>query len=286
MKKYLTGIALTASLIFVSCDKSDEPTASFHFNPVFIHSDDYTESFDYNNDGEIKEWNYLDSKTSTPVAKANYEFPNTENLIKISSMELRGDQKWEFDEHLFLNSDGTAKSAEGTVSIFYRSGEGMNLLMKKRYTVNFEYNASRQLELIQIAEKRFDDYSEESQALKWNAALKWEGNNLIEYKEYANQSYPMILKEYSYYDGVEVDYAPIVQYPVLRSFYSPLLYRGVFGKLSKGLVKTTILDNNYRTEYTYNVSTTTQYSIVEEYSRISPAGEETKHVVGWEKTTH
>ena len=185
-----------------------------------------------------------------------------------------------FEEVLSLNIGGTAKSAEGVVGL-YRV-EDNSLFMKKRFSVVFNYNVAKQLESIRIVEKRIVDNVDDPYPIKWNIDFAWSNNNLIEYKEYTNPASPSKVCEYTYYDGIGVDYAPIIQYPVLRTYYKPLHYQGRFGVETKGLVKKATVDNIYTTDYSYNISTNSTKSIVEEYSEKLPSGREIQYTIGWE----
>lgn len=276
--KYLSILFLVSSLAITSCSKNDEPIhPSTQYRISFIYSDEITQIFDYNSEGNITEWHYLENTSSQTIAEASYDYDTDGYTVKINAEESRGDQKWIFEEVLTLNHDGTAKSAEGVVGI-YRIEEN-SLMMKKRYSVAFNYNIAKQLEAISIEEKRIADNADDPYPIKWNIDFAWKGNNLIECKEYVNPISPLMVCEYAYYEGVRGDYAPIIQHPVLRAYYTPLQYQGCFGELSKDLVKKVTTDNNYTTEFSYNISSN---SVVEDYFEKSPGGKETRYTIGWE----
>lgn len=279
--KYLSTLIAILSMVVVSCNNNDEPTpASTQYRISFIHSDELTQTFDYNSEGNIKEWHCLETPSSKTIANASYDYDINGSSVIINAEELHGDQKWIFEEILSLNIDGTAKSAEGVVGM-YRV-EDNSLFMKKRYSVVFNYNVAKQLESIRIVEKRIIDNGDDTHPLKWNIDFVWNNNNLIEYKEYTNPASPSKVCEYTYYDGIGVDYAPIIQYPVLRAYYTPLHYQGRFGVEPKGLVKNATVDNIYTTDYSYNISTSSTKSIVDDYFEKLPSGREIEYTIGWE----
>lgn len=279
--KYLSALIAILSMVLVSCNNNDEPTpVSIQYRISFIYSDELTQTFDYNSEGNVKGWHCLETPTSKTIADASYEYDINESSVTINAEELQGDQKWIFEEILSLNIDGTAKSAEGVAGM-YRV-EDNSLLMKKRYSVVFNYNVAQQLESINIVEKRITDNGEDPYPLKWNVDFVWENNNMTECIEYVNPTSPMKVYEYTYYGGIGVDYAPITQYPALRTYYTPLRYQGRFGVQTKSLVKTATIDNNYTTDYSYNISTSSTKSIVEEYFEKLPNGRETQYTIGWE----
>ena len=279
--KYLSILFLALSLAITSCSKNDEPIIrSTKYRIVFIYSEETTQTFEYNPTGNITEWHFLETTSSQTIADASYDYDADGCSVKINAEESHGDhQKGIFEEVLYLNQNGAAKSAGG-VLVLYRIGY-KSILMKKRYSVAFSYNELKQLESIQIVEKRMIDNGEDPYPLKWNIDFAWSDNNLIEYREYLTPASPLIVYEYTYYDGAGADYAPIVQRPILRAYYTPLQYQGYFGVKPKGLVKTVTVDNNYSTDYSYNISTN---SMVEDYYEKSPGGKDTKYTIGWEES--
>ncbi|MDE6304881.1 MAG: hypothetical protein K2M01_08700 [Paramuribaculum sp.] len=279
--KYSSILFLILSMTITSCQKNDDPgSPSSRHRISFIYSAKYTQLFDYDPDGKIKKWRHVENPASQTIAAASYIYSADESTIQIDAEELHGDQRWIFDEVMSLDIDGIAKSAEGEARL-YRVKDN-SLLMKKRYSVNFSYNSLKQLNDIQIEEKRIIDNGQDPYPLKWNIDFEWNDENLIGYKEYTNPASPLTVYEYTYYDDVETEYAPIVQYPVLRAYYTPLSYQNHFGVLSKCLVKKATVGNNYTTHYSYNISTGPSNSIVEEYFEKTPNDDETKHTIGWE----
>lgn len=263
----------------VSCSKDDDPTPpKTQYRISFIHSDETSQTFDYDSEGNIKKWQYLETQSSQIIADATYIYDTEGNSVKIDAEESHGDQMWKFEEILYLNIDGTAKSAEGIAELY--QVEDKSLLMRKRYSAVFNYNVTRQLESISIEEKRIIENGDDPYPLKWNIDFVWSNGNLIESKEYSNPTSPLKAREYSYYDGVEADYAP-VQYPFLRAYYTPLQYQGRFGVQTKDLVKKCTVDNT-TTDYSYNLSTSSTNSIVEGYLEKLPSGREIQYTIGWE----
>ena len=281
--KYLSTLFLILSMVITSCNNdNDQLPSATQYRISFIHSDETTQLFDYNSAGNIKEWHYLETPTSQTIAYASYNYDADGNSVKIDAEELQGDQKLIFDEVLSLNTDGTAKSAEGIAELFRMKDN--SLVMKKKYSVVLSYNELKQLKAIEVEERPISDKDDDSYPLKWNIDLVWSNNNIMECREYSNSTSPLTVYEYTYYDGSGIDYVPIVQYPILRSYYTPLQYQGYFGMQSKDLVKKATVDKNYSIEYSFNISTNSTNSMVEDYFEKSPSGKETKYTVGWESS--
>lgn len=279
--KYLSVLFVILSMAVVSCSNDDDPippTAQYRIS--FIHSDETAQSFDYDPEGNIMQWCCLETQSSQIIAEAAFNYDANVNSIVIDAEEFHGDQKWTFEEVLSLNMDGTAKSAGGIVHLYQT--ENNSLLMRKRYSAVFGYNTAKQLESIRIVEKLILDSGDDPYPLKWNIDFDWNNDNLIESREYSNPVSPQKVCEYSYYDGIEVDYAPIVQYAFLRAYYTPLRYQGRFGAQSKDLIKSATIDDNYVTGYWYNLSNGITNSFVEEYFETLPSGREIQYSVGWE----
>lgn len=278
--KYLSSLFVILIVVLASCSKDDDPTLpETQYKISFIHSDETSQTFDYDSEGNLKKWQYLETQSSQIIADATYIYDTEVNSVKIDAEESHGDQMWKFEEILYLNIDGTAKSAEGIAELY--QVEDKSLLMRKRYSAVFNYNVTRQLESIRIVEKRIIENGDDPYPLKWNIDFVWSNGNLIESKEYSNPTSPLKAREYSYYDGVGADYAPIVQYPFLRAYYTPLRYQGYFGVQTKGLVKKCTVDNT-TTDYSYNLSTNSTNSIVEGYLEKLPSGREIQYTIGWE----
>ena len=270
-------------LLFVSCNSSNEPVSPSQYRISWIHSDSSLQLFDYDSSGRISIWKYVDS-TQIPSDEYNstYKYFEEEGLIEISSEEKRGADTWIFKEKLFLNQDGTASHANGNVTIMK---DGEYLLIKKNYVVEFHYNSLRQLTNIGIVEKRADDTGwEEATGLEWFIELEWKENNLIKYAEYSNINKPSFCRTFAYYGGETVHYMPILQGSILRHYYLPLQYQGLFGSQSVGLVKDMTVFSNSTTNsstLSYDISTSIYSSAIEGYS-ILINGKEIKYTVSWE----
>ncbi len=276
----LSIIFVFLGMLMVSCSKNDDPILpSSQYKISFIYSDETTQLFDYDSEDNIKEWQYIETKSSQLIADASYNYEADGSSISIAAEEVYVGKKWVFEEVLYLNVDGTAKSAEGTAGLY--CVEDNSLLMKKSYSVIFNYNVAKQLTSIRIVEKRIIEHGDDPYPLKNNIDFEWSDNNLIESREYLNPTSPLKVCEYTYYDGAGVDFAPIIHYPILRAYYKPLQYQGRFGSQPKGLVRKSTIDNNYSTDYYYNLGNSTN-SIVEGYIEKLPSGRETQYTIGWE----
>lgn len=276
INKFLLSSLVSVSLLSVSCAKNEEPVHAVEYELTFIASDDDYEVFDYDDSGRISHWEYSDA-SHTMSYNATYNYAEAPRTILINSEEIRSeDDTRRFEETLHLDSDGTAAYAEG-IAVLNMNGS----VMKKKYRKDFQYDSSRHLILVKISEKRFNDTGwEEQQPLEWYASLDWEADNLAKYTEYSNPSYPFLIKTYSYYGGVTVSSMPLIQGPVVHSFYLPLQYQGVLGRLSESLVK----DCNYQDmtfSYSYNISATASHSFIESYVE-SALGKESAYTVGWQ----
>ena len=270
-------------LLFVSCNNSDEPVTPSLYRISCIHSDSSHQLFEYDSSGRISEWKYRDS-AENPLDKYNstYKYFEEEGLIEISSEEKRGDDTWVFNEKLYRNHNGTASHATGNVTIWK---DGEFLLMKKNYTVEFHYNSSSQLTNIGIVEKRTDDAGwEEANGLEWFIELEWKENNLMKHIEYSNIDYPYVCRTFAYYGGETADYMPIVPGPILRHYYLPLQYQGVFGPQSVCLVKditTSSYSTTYSSTFTYDMSASIHSSAIDGYSEFRN-GKEIKYTILWD----
>ena len=274
MKNYHLAIACYAIAgLFASCNSSkNEPINPEEYLISSITSDDTHELFDYDASGQISKWEYKEQEYSY---KASYSYIKEENAIEIASEEKIADTRI-FNEKLYLNQNGIADHAEGTVVIKFSNGEQM----MKNYTVDFHYNSSCQLAEVNIAEKSTDETGwEASKALEWTAELEWADNNLILYREYTNPRHPTIEKEYNYFGLQQVKYMPIVQGCIVRSYYLPLQYQGILGKQSESLVKNMTIHST--THFSYDIRTTTYTSNVERYTEIRN-GKEITYTIKWE----
>ena len=211
---------------------------------------------------------------------STFEYREQSNAIEIKSEETFTEKEvWSFDETLYLNPDGTADRAVGTVVLNFGGSR-----MTKNYTVDFQYNSSQKLVKLNTAERIVNDYGQEGSPLEWCAELEWVGNNLVKYTEFSNPDYPMVRKNYEYFGGLTADYLPIVQGCILRRYYLPLQYQGVLGMNSVGMVKRMeVVSNNgdVTTDFSYKISSSIYSSFVEEYTK-SRNGRESVYTVGWE----
>ena len=286
MKSKILHLVLLSlpGLAFVSCDNEEEPQVNpTEYRISWIHSDDSYQLFEYDSSGRISEWKYGESATGQSAIQSTYEYTSGENVIAIISKEKRGDDTWNFDENLYLDQNGTASHAIGSV-IVTRSDGGR--LMKKNYTADFKYNSSAQLAGIKIVEKLADDSGwEETNGLELQVVLEWAGgNNLVKYSEFSNPEHPIITRAFTYYGGESAHNMPVVQGPILRPYYLPLQYQGILGRQSVGLVKEMTAASNDRsfvTTFSYDISTSVYSSIVESYSA-SRDSKETTFTLGWD----
>ena len=118
----------------------------------------------------VSTWEYND----TPFHyTASYSYPESENMILITAEEQIGEDTWSYDEKLYLNPNGTASHAKA-IATLKNNGE---LLMKKNFTMEFQYNSSGQLIKVNTAEKRTNDTDwEEPTSLEWCAEIEWQDN--------------------------------------------------------------------------------------------------------------
>lgn len=278
--KYLNSIisCILVSLL-ASCNSNDEPVNPPEYRISWIHFDESYQSFDYNADGYVSKWEYND----TPFHyTASYSYPESENMILITAEEQIGEDTWSYDEKLYLNPNGTASHAKG-IATLKNNGE---LLMKKNFTMEFQYNSSGQLIKVNTAEKRTNDTGwEEPTSLEWCAEIEWQDNDLVRYSEYSYPEYPTLAKTFAYFGAETTHYLPIVQGPVVRRYYLPLQYQGVLGKLSVSLVKTMEVTSNQslqKIDFSYDISASVYNSWIEGYTELKN-GKETKYTIGWEE---
>ena len=285
MKRKCLHFALMSVSVFltVSCSDNNEPVPPPQYRISRICSDNSLQLFEYDASGRISEWKYEDlTQAPSDMYNSTYSYSEEEGAIEINSTEQRGDDTWSFNERLYLNQDGTASHATGNVTI---SGNG-ELMMMKNYSATFHYNSSHQLTKIDVVEKRTDGAGwEESGGLQWFIEMEWDENNLITYSEYSNRDYPMFSKTFTYYEGDTAHYIPVVQGPILRHYYLPLQYQGLFGTQSVGLVKEASLSSNslnHSTTFSYDLSVSIYNSVVERYSEFV-RGSEVEYTVTWDR---
>ena len=282
MNKYFCFVVTL--LLLASCGSSEEPVSVQKLRLSFIYSDNYTEVFGYDSEGRVAAWTVRYSQDdSGDRAVCTYTYPG-DGVIAIESDENRGPQRWLFSERLSLGPNGTADRANGKVKIY----EGSDLIMQKNYTTEFTYSPDKELIGLTITENRTDGAGwEEPDALTWHIDLEWADGNLIRHTEYTNREHPITTHTYSYYGGETALYKPILQWPVLRLSYTPLMYAGVFGCQSVSLLKEATLTDRwteYTESYAYSLSILSTQSAVEEYT-CTTNNSETKYVVGWDNAS-
>lgn len=293
MNSYHVAISCALVLLTASCHgKEEEPVAvPPQYRISCIQSETSTQSFEYNAAGQVTEMEInLSSPSSSFQDKSSYLYPEGGNLIEIVSEEttinedlLYSEEIWHFEEKLFLGQNGIADHASGNVVI----RQDDRIIMMKNYNVDFHYNSSQQLTKIDIAEKRTDETGwEEPNALKWSVDLEWTDGNLTKYSEYTNPEHPMVTISYSYFGGSAIDYLPVLQ-PILRHFYLPLQYQGIFGTQAVNLLKEKEIINFGETKgsvyrYSYDLSTSIYDSKVEGYTEYG-SNKESEYTVSWEK---
>lgn len=278
MKSVYFVLLLALAVLIWSCGSNEEPVSPPQYRISWIYADEAYHIFEYDVAGRIVKWDYNGSPNMSVAS--TFEYREQTNTIEIKSEEtLTEKDVWSFDETLYLNPDGTADHVVGTVVLNF---DGSRMI--KNYTVDFQYNSSRQLVKLNAAERVVNDYGQEGSPLEWSAGLEWDGNNLVKYTEFSNPAIPMITKNYEYFGGQTVDYLPIVQGCILRRYYLPLQYQGVLGMNSVGLVKRMeVMSNNgdITTDFSYKMSASIYSSRVEEYTE-SRNGRESVYTVGWE----
>jgi hypothetical protein len=268
-------------LPIVSCTGNEDPITPSQYRISWIYSDYSYQLFEYNTSGRISEWKYGDS-TEEPFCQSKYQYIKDEGAIVITSEEKRGTDIWYFNEKLYLNQNGTGSHATGNVAIM-KDGEW--LMMTKNYKADFQYNTSSQLTKVTIVEKRTNDTGwEEPNGLEWFIELDWKENNLVKLVEYSNPTHPSLTKTFTYFDGVTAHYIPNVHSSILRYYYLPLQYQGVFGAQSIGLIKDAFITSeylNYSSVFSYDISSSIYSPTVEKYSEFIN-DREIKYTIGWE----
>lgn len=295
MNKIPGILFFSLSVLICSCEreKEKEPVLlkSYRISHIECEKENYSQRFEYNEKGLVSRWEERYSKTGEGI-ESSFEYSDDHSVITISSDEQISDiQRRVFAETMYMNADGTAKRAEGNVVIYYNNSD---YELRKHYTVEFQYDSLNQLTDISIAEKRTDfDGWEEQRSLDWCVKIVWNEGNMNEYSEYYTSPTGRLIakRTYEYYRGSSIEYMPIVNVPILRYFYLPLQYQGVFGKQSDSLVKSeTRYEFDYignetysrSLDYSYDFSTTIHASWVEAFSRVrSYDGEEFMFTVGW-----
>lgn len=282
MKKFQPVLLIVVLVSAAACTGGeDEPAKVARFRLSWIHSEDFTEVFEYNTEGRVSGWSVTTAPGSSAY-KATFAYDSDEKKIAVVAEEDLVTERRLFSENMIVDDNGLAVSSSGTFTL--RNGERVE--MTKNYTMTFHYNTSRQLVRVDVSEWRVDGNGQpEATSLDWTAALEWTGNNMTEYREYTNPEYPLVSKAYSYFDNISFHYSPIVQKAMLRSYYLPLQYQGVLGRLSdnpvRSMVSTTRGQSSVPETFTYKVSASSVNSFVEEYTR-QRDGRSTVFTVGWD----
>lgn len=296
--KMRSCISLLAVIVLIcSCDEKKEPvlpSKSYRISHIECEKDNYRQICEYNEKGMVSKWEeqYDDPEGKVGIT-SSYEYSDDNKIIKISSDELLFvGYRRVFSETLYLNANGTAQRAEGSVVIYHSQPD---YELSKYYTVEFQYDSLNQLTDISISEKGSDFAGQEEQkSLDWFVEIGWNEGNMNDYSEYyasLKDRQLMAKRTYSYYGGNFVDYKPILNKPILRYFYLPLQYQGMLGKQSDCLVKRETISEIYLGEekgsfnldYSYDLSTTIHDSRIEAFSSVrSYDGEELKYSIAWE----
>lgn len=281
MKHLHYALSLALALTMLSCGGDRPDVTPPQYRISWLHSDDTTQIFEYNASGQISEWKYMDNTDRAYASvKSTFSYPAEGNAIDIVSEEISETGTWRFNERLHLDQNGTADRAEGTAILENKNGKR---ILEKNYTVDFHYNSTRRLIRIDVAETLTGSIGNNTMEL--SVDLEWTDNNITKYSEYTNPAYPMTTRNYSYFGGQTVHYMPIMEGPILRRFYLPLQYQGVLGNRSVSMLKSKEITSNGtklpKIEYSYDIATTTYYSIVQRYSEFQD-GKENKYTVGWD----
>lgn len=278
MRVYLDIFLVATLLGFASCSGEEEAYVPVKYGVSVIEAEGFREVFHYNKEGLVESWEVTDTRFGYSNCKSSYEYRDN-GMIAISADIIVDDERKVFIEELYLNGEGIAEYAKGTATFF---NNNLEVIMKKNYTANFEYDSEKQLKGVDVSERRTNDTGwEEENPLKWKVELDWSEGNLTRYLEYSNPSYPLVERSYSYYGGETVTFIPIVQDIICRYYYLPLQYQRVLGKQSEALVKDVTYSDNrvYQFEYTLGVSI--HDSRVEAYTE-KYNGKETEYHLRWQ----
>lgn len=287
---------LAVTVLICSCDEKKEPvlpSKSYRISHIECEKDNYRQTFEYNAKGLVSRLVVSqDESWGKSGIESTYEYSDDNSVIKISADERTVEiNRRVFSETLYLNANGTAKRAEGSVIVYdYNIGSEL----KKNYTVEFQYDSFDQLTDISISEKRADVTGwEDRESSDWKVELVWNEGNINEYSEYYTSPKRTLMNKrtYSYYEGLSFEYMPIINKPILRYFYLPLQYQGMLGKQSDCLVKRETISktylgeekSSYNLDYSYDISTSIHDSRIESFNCVrSYDGEDLKYVVFWE----
>ncbi|MDE6768840.1 MAG: DUF4595 domain-containing protein [Muribaculaceae bacterium] len=278
MRDYLDIFLAVPLLVFVSCSGEEQPYVPVKYGVSVIEAEGFREVFHYNKEGLVDGWEATDTRLGYSNCKSSYEYRDN-GVIAISADIIVDNERSVFVEELYLNGDGIAEYAKGTATFFNNSSE---VIMKKNYTANFEYDSEKQLTAVDVSERRTNDTGwEEENPLKWKVELGWSEGNLTRYLEYSNPSHPLVERSYSYYGGETANFIPIVQGAICRYYYLPLQYQGVLGKQSVALVKDVTYSDNSVCQFEYTMAVSIHDSRVEAYAE-KHNGEETEYRLRWQ----
>ena len=296
MRSCISLLALT--VLICSCDEKKEPVSpskSYRISHIECEKNNYRQTFEYNENGLVTSLVVSqDESWGKSRIEATYEYSDDNSVIKISAEERTVEiTRRVFSETLYLNANGTAKRAEGSFIKFIKYDSDYEII-RKNYTVEFQYDSFDQLTDISISEKRTDVTGwEEDKSLDWKVALVWDEGNIKEYSEYYTSPKRTLMtkRTYSYYGGLSIEYMPINHGPILRYFYLPLQYQGMLGKRSESPVKRETIyfirsgneTGGYNLDYSYDLSNSIHDTRVEAFSKVSSlTGEELNYKVCWE----
>lgn len=288
MRHLHSFLLLPATLMILSsCDNSDEPEQTpepaKHISSII--SDNESQEYSYYENGRAKTWSYsYHSTQSSSDYTAEYDYPST-GIINIKATEkvlfayTNQTDEFIYDELLHLSPAGTALYCEGTWTYLNNS----SFRMKKKYRCDYNYDASEQLTSIEVSEWIIDHDDNVLSKTPWiyEYKLYWNNGNIENFIDSQDNTV-----EYTYMSGTTAADSPVV-FPVIRSYYMPLNYSGIFGKRPLELVsKTTTLWHDgakSAIKYSYTFGISTSESRIEAYGTSVNNGPETEYIVTWTK---
>lgn len=264
MKQLLHSILLCLFAILASCSNNGEPEYPIFMQPSSITTDDAkgeNQSFRYDDNGRIVDWSLKRNNLSdAAIYTAQYSYPNN-NAIHIVSEESWLNQKRCYEETIQM-VDGRASRSEGT----FIYTEGDNVVLKKTYRLEYEYDSANHLTVVKHAE--VVGIGEDITDVAWNKPwswenyLIWEDGNLKEFQDYYGNASVYQTAKYDY-SFETVDYPVIMPMIIKNAHHIPLFMQGVFGQNSVNLVKSSsVIDN------TGNITFSCQYTYKFEQARI------------------
>lgn len=264
MKHLPISIFLFAFAVLVSCSSNDEPEYPIFMQPSSITTTDTkgeNQSFEYDDYGKVIGWMLKqNSPNDASIYTAQYSYQNN-NTIHIVSEESWLNQKRCYEETIQL-VNGRASKSEGT---FIYTEDG-NVVLKKTYRLEFEYDPSNHLTVVKHAE--VVGIGEDIKVGAWDKAwawenyLIWEDDNLKEFQDYQGKAsvYQTTKYDYSIY---AVEYPVVIPTVINCAHHLPLFMQGVFGMNSVNLVKSSsVIDNKG------NTTMSSQYSYEFDQARI------------------